>query len=98
MVCVRIECAAVAAGLERAHSKHVYTNCARLDADNEPAMLGIDNMMATYFGGDMEAGLAMSGQVQGRIWSVEPVGEILRTAWDDCQARLVELGNRASGS
>ncbi|MEZ5245198.1 MAG: nitronate monooxygenase [Acidimicrobiales bacterium] len=68
----------------------------RLDADNEPATLGLDAMMRTYFGGDMEAGLAMSGQVQGRIHSVEPVADILTSAWTDCQKVLVELGRRAS--
>ena len=67
---------------------------ARLEAENEPATLGIDSMMATYFGGDMEAGLAMSGQVQGRISSVEPVETILRSAWAECQDVLRELGRR----
>ncbi len=71
---------------------------ARLDAENEPASLGLDAMMATYFGGDMEAGVAMSGQVQGRIHSVEPVAEILASAWADCQAILAELGSRTAGS
>ncbi|MEZ5165220.1 MAG: nitronate monooxygenase [Acidimicrobiales bacterium] len=70
----------------------------RLDADDEPATLGLDAMMATYFGGDMEAGLAMSGQVQGRIHSVETVAAILSTAWVDCQTRLRELGRRAAGA
>lgn len=70
----------------------------RLDAENEPASLGLEQMMATYFGGDMEAGLAMSGQVQGRIHSVEPVADILTTAWQDCQDVLLELGRRADGA
>ncbi|MEQ8840478.1 MAG: nitronate monooxygenase [Acidimicrobiales bacterium] len=68
----------------------------KLEADDEPATLGLDAMMQTYFGGDLEAGLAMSGQVQGRIHSVEPVADILSTAWADCQKVLVELGERAS--
>jgi len=68
----------------------------RLDAENEPASLGIDAMMSTYFGGDLEAGVAMSGQVQGRIHSIEPVGDILSATWTDCQDVLVELGRRAS--
>ena len=68
----------------------------RLDAENEPATLGIDAMMSTYFGGDLEAGVAMSGQVQGRIHSIEPVAEILSSAWAECQDVLVELGRRAS--
>ena len=70
----------------------------RLEAENEPATLGIDNMMATYFGGDLEAGVAMSGQVQGRISSIEPVETILRTAWDDCLEILSELGRAVDES
>jgi len=30
-----------------------------------------------YFGGDLEAGVALSGEVAGRIESVEPVAEIV---------------------
>jgi enoyl-[acyl-carrier protein] reductase II len=67
-----------------------------LDRENEPATLGLDAMMRTYFGGDLEAGVAMSGQVQGRIHSIEPVADILSSAWAECQAVLVELGRRAS--
>ncbi len=70
-----------------------------LDAANEPAQLAPDAMMGTYFGGDMESGFAMSGQVQGRIHSVEPVAEILRSAWSDCQSVLRALGTSvADGS
>lgn len=69
---------------------------ARLDAENAPATLGLDAMMSTYFGGDLEAGIAMSGQVQGRIHAVESVADILASAWSDCQGVLVELGRRAS--
>ena len=63
-----------------------------LDAANEPAGLDIEAMMGTYFGGDMESGFAMSGQVQGRIHSVEPVADVLRTTWEDCQSVLRRLG------
>lgn len=71
---------------------------AKLDVENLPASLDMDAMMGTYFGGDMESGVAMSGQVQGRIHSIEPVGDILRTAWADCQAVLADLGRRATGA
>ncbi|MEM7142754.1 MAG: nitronate monooxygenase [Actinomycetota bacterium] len=71
---------------------------AKLDAENLPATLDIDAMMGTYFGGDMESGVAMSGQVQGRIHSVEPVADILATAWSDCQSILTDLGARTAGS
>lgn len=70
-----------------------------LDIANEPARLAPDDMMGTYFGGDMESGFAMSGQVQGRIHSVEPVADILQRAWADCQSVLGTLGTAvADGS
>ena len=53
-------------------------------------------MMGTYFGGDMESGFAMSGQVQGRIDAVRPVADVLREAWDDCQSVLRTLGTAAA--
>jgi enoyl-[acyl-carrier protein] reductase II len=67
-----------------------------LDAGNEPAALDIDAMMGTYFGGDMESGFAMSGQVQGRIHSVEPVADVLTSTWEDCQSVLRTLGTAAA--
>ena len=67
-----------------------------LDAANEPASLDIEAMMGTYFGGDMESGFAMSGQVQGRIHAVEPVADVLRRTWDDCQSILRTLGTAAA--
>jgi enoyl-[acyl-carrier protein] reductase II len=47
-----------------------------------------------YFGGDMEASLANTGQVAGRIESVKPVAEILRGMWDGCLAELSDARNR----
>lgn len=44
-----------------------------------------------YFGGDMEASLALSGQVAGRIESVEPVADILSRCATECLALLAEL-------
>ena len=57
----------------------------------------LDQLMELYFGGDMEAGLAFSGQVAGRIESVRPVADLLEEAWADCQRILADLGERASG-
>lgn len=37
-----------------------------------------------YFGGDMEASLALGGQVMGRIESVEPVAQILESCAQGC--------------
>jgi enoyl-[acyl-carrier protein] reductase II len=61
-----------------------------------PPPLAIDGILDLYFGGQMEAGYAMSGQVQGRIDAVLPVAQILEETWRDCRARLRELGTRAS--
>ena len=68
---------------------------AKHDEEHLPVTLGPEEMMGTYFGGDMESGVAMSGQVQGRIHSVEPVGDILTAAWRDCRSILADLGHRA---
>lgn len=71
---------------------------AQVNEEHGSVSLDIDDMMGTYFGGDMESGVAMSGQVQGRIHSVEPVADILRAAWNDCQSILTELGARTAAS
>jgi enoyl-[acyl-carrier protein] reductase II len=47
-----------------------------------------------YFGGDMEASLANTGQVAGRIESVKPVAEILRGMWDGCLDELSDARGR----
>ncbi len=64
-------------------------------AEKAPA-LAIDGLMQLYFGGEMNAAYAMSGQVAGRIDEVLPVRQILETAWEECQERLREMGKLAS--
>ena len=54
----------------------------------------IGSTMDLYFGGDMEASLALSGQVAGRIESVEPVADIIRRCANDCRVLLGELADR----
>jgi len=65
---------------------------AAAERDPQATMLAPDSIMKLYFGGDMEAFVAFGGQVAGRIDRVQPVREILTTAWADCRARLQELG------
>jgi enoyl-[acyl-carrier protein] reductase II len=57
--------------------------------------LDIDGVFRLYFGGDMDAAYAMSGQVAGRISEVLPVRQILEQTWADCRARLRQLGQAA---
>jgi enoyl-[acyl-carrier protein] reductase II len=44
-----------------------------------------------YFGGDMEASIALSGQVCGRIDSVKPVAQIIRETVDEFFATVNSL-------
>ena len=67
-----------------------------LEHEDVAVMPGLENLMKLYFGGEMEASFAFSGQVAGRIDEVMPVHDILRNAWEDCQQRLAELGRSAS--
>ena len=57
--------------------------------------LGLDGVQRLYFGGEMNAAYAMSGQVAGRIDAVIPVVQILEESWRDCRAILDALGARA---
>jgi enoyl-[acyl-carrier protein] reductase II len=68
---------------------------AAAERETPPPSMSIDGILDLYFGGDMNAGYAMSGQVAGRIDRVVPVREILETTWRDCLARLRELGELA---
>ncbi len=47
------------------------------DYKGPPVMAEFGNAKALYFGGDMEASIALSGQVAGRIDSVKPVAQII---------------------
>jgi len=47
-----------------------------------------------YFGGNMEASFAFSGQVAGRIDAVRPVAEILRDTIAECEEVLRERAER----
>ena len=60
--------------------------------------LALEGLMKLYFGGEMNAAYAMSGQVAGRITEVLPVREILETTWRDCQERLRAMGAAASSA
>ena len=51
-------------------------------------------VMALYFGGDLEASIALSGQVAGRIDAVRPVAEIVRECASECIEVLARLAAR----
>ena len=55
-------------------------------------MAEMANALQLYFGGDMEAAIALSGQVAGRIDSVKPVAQIIRETIEEFEAVTAELG------
>ena len=67
----------------------------RLEREPETNAIGeLMNAMDLYFGGDMEASIALSGQVAGRIESVRPVAEILSEISDEFFDVIGNLGER----
>lgn len=57
-------------------------------------MAEMANALDLYFGGDMEAAIALSGQVAGRIDSIKPVAQIIRETVEEFEAVITELGAR----
>ncbi len=51
------------------------------------------NALDLYFGGDMNAAIALSGQVQGRIDSVRPVAEVIDECVAEFRATLADLAD-----
>jgi enoyl-[acyl-carrier protein] reductase II len=63
-------------------------------ATDGDAMALLGNAMALYFGGDMEASLALTGQVAGRIDDIAPVAEIIQRCVTELADTLRDLGRR----
>lgn len=57
---------------------------------------GLGGAQTLYFQGDMEASLANTGQVAGRIDEVEAVADIVRETWEGCRRVLAEACRRLS--
>jgi enoyl-[acyl-carrier protein] reductase II len=55
------------------------------------AMSAFGRVSDVYFGGDLEAGIALSGQVAGRIVASRPVGEIISDCVGECEEILDAL-------
>jgi len=68
------------------------------DYNGPPVMMQMARALDLYFGGDMEAAIALSGQVAGRIDSVKPVAEIISETvaeFYDVTARLAHAYPRS---
>jgi enoyl-[acyl-carrier protein] reductase II len=69
------------------------TNALEFDTETN-AMVLFGTAMDLYFGGDMEAAIALSGQVAGRIDEVRPVADIIGECARDCLQTLADLAKR----
>ncbi len=63
----------------------------RLEHADHVDMVEFGRALDLYFGGDMEAAIALSGQVAGRIESVEPVASIIASTMRQFSQRIAEL-------
>jgi len=63
----------------------------RLEHQDHVALSEMSTALDLYFGGDMEASIALTGQVAGRIQSVAAVREIIHSTVDEFRARIAEL-------
>lgn len=66
----------------------------RLERQDQVDLSVMSKAMDLYFGGDMNAALALSGQVAGRIESIEPVATIIRDLVDGFHATIRSLAAR----
>jgi len=67
---------------------------ASAERDARAVIPQLDAVKQLYFGGDMEASFAFSGQVAGRIHEVLPVARILSETVAECEAELRETATR----
>ena len=60
----------------------------------ENIMAEMSKALDLYFGGDMEASIALSGQVAGRIDEIKPVKQILEETMAEFDATIASLASR----
>ena len=63
----------------------------RLEHEDAVSMMEFGTVKDLYFGGDLEASIALGGQVMGRITAVEPVATILERTMSEFGAVMDSL-------
>jgi enoyl-[acyl-carrier protein] reductase II len=63
----------------------------RLEREDHVDLSEFGRTRDLYFGGDLEAAIALTGQVAGRIESVEPVADILHRTVLEFRERITDL-------
>ncbi len=66
----------------------------RLERDENVSMAEFGTVRDLYFGGDLEASIALTGQVAGRIESVRPVADIIADTMAGFTATMADLAQR----
>lgn len=67
----------------------------RLEREESVSMAEFGRVTDLYFGGDLEASIALGGQVMGRIDAVEPVRDIISRTMSEFEATVQRLANRS---
>jgi len=63
----------------------------RLEREDQVGMDQFARTQDVYFGGDLEAGIALTGQVAGRITEVLPVQTIIHDTVNQCRERMTSF-------
>jgi enoyl-[acyl-carrier protein] reductase II len=58
---------------------------------------GLERVRALYFDGEMDAAVANTGQVAGRIADIAPVADIITAMWAGCRDALAVAAQRLGG-
>jgi enoyl-[acyl-carrier protein] reductase II len=69
----------------------------RLEKEEVVSLAEMASAMDLYFGGDMEASIALGGQVMGRIEAVRPVADIIRDTVEEFSQIIGELASSYLG-
>lgn len=72
------------------------TGLAQRVADGDPAAQLLGRVTELYFGGDLDASVANTGQVSSRIVDLPTVAEIVRGTWSGIEAVLAAAGSRVT--
>jgi len=71
------------------------TSALEFDVETNAMTALVGSTLDLYFGGDMEASIALTGQVAGRIDSVEPVADIIASCVSGFRQSIADLGRYA---
>ncbi|HMQ27276.1 MAG TPA: nitronate monooxygenase, partial [Acidimicrobiales bacterium] len=70
-----------------------YSSALEFDTTTN-AFAAFGDQPGVYFRGELDKGIALSGEVAGRIDAVRPVAQVIRECADDCVAVLADLAAR----